>query len=90
MSIATDLDMFVSGKGGELCDQIASRLGIEKPIGGWDSTLTDALEEELKDQLHNDSEAMFTDWMGNHGAGACEHAFTANYESPEDLDNEDD
>jgi len=89
MSIATDLDRFVSGKGSELCDEIARRLGIEEPIGGWDSTLTDALEEELKDQLHNDSEAMFTDWMNAHGSYACEEAFTANYESPEDLDDED-
>ncbi len=86
MSIATDLDSFVSGKGSELCDEIAARLGIEEPVGGWDSTVTDAVEEELKDQLHNDSEAMFTDWTNNHGAYSCEDAFTANYEAPEDLD----
>jgi hypothetical protein len=89
MSIATDLDHFVSGKGSELCDAIAAQLGLEEPIEGWDSTVTDAVEEELKDQLHNDSEAMFTDWMNNHGAYACKGAFTDNYEAPEDLDNED-
>ena len=84
MSIASDLDIFVSGKGSDLCTEIAERLGIEEPTGGWDSGLVEAVEQELKDQIHNDSEALFTDYADNHGASACTHAFEANYEAPEE------
>ncbi len=88
MSIATDLEMFVSGKGEELCDEIASRNGIAIPDNGWSQDLIDTMEEELKNQIWNDSEAMFDNWTMNHGACCCEMEFMDNYDEEEDEDDD--
>tara|TARA_A100001515_G_scaffold144236_1_gene147713 strand:- start:3 stop:275 length:273 start_codon:yes stop_codon:yes gene_type:complete len=85
-NIESDLRLFCWGKGEELCDAIADRLNIEKPAAGWPEGLTDTIEEELKDQIHNDSEAIFQDYMDDHGAAVCTDAFEANYEAPEEED----